>query len=185
MKSLMFLEDVTSKPVVGSSNSRMGGSASSALAKASFLFMPPEYFWKNSKALSFKPTSSRTSMILCCLPCLGTLLMAAKNSRLLYPVSLQKKPRSPTLKSVPMDCLTCICCFTASKLFRIAVPSSGGSSVQSILTSVVLPAPLGPSKPKSSPFLIFKSRWLTAATVLVSPRLKIEVWFPGILIFDV
>ncbi len=55
MKSRMFLEEVTSKPVVGSSKSRIGGSASKALAKASFLFMPPEYFWKTLKRLVLQP----------------------------------------------------------------------------------------------------------------------------------
>ncbi len=82
MKSRMFLEEVTSSPVVGSSRRRIGGSASRALARASFLFMPPEYFWKKVPALSFKPTSSSTSMIRCCMFFLGTLFMAAKNSRL-------------------------------------------------------------------------------------------------------
>ena len=82
MKSRMFLEEVTSSPVVGSSKRRIGGSASKALARASFLFMPPEYFWKNTSALSFRSTSSSTSMIRCCMLLLGTLLMAAKNSKL-------------------------------------------------------------------------------------------------------
>ena len=81
MKSRMFLDEVMSSPVVGSSSSRIGGSASRALARASFLFMPPEYFWKKTSALSFRSTSCRTSFILCCLFFLGTLFMAAKNSR--------------------------------------------------------------------------------------------------------
>ena len=80
--------------------------------------------------------------------------MAAKNSKFLNPVSLQKNPRSPILKSVPIDLLTSMDCFATSKPFTVAVPSSGGRRVHRIFTRVVFPAPLGPSKPNSSPFFI-------------------------------
>jgi hypothetical protein len=43
-----------------------------------------------------------------------------------------------------------------------ALPPVGGSSVQSILTMVDLPAPFGPRKPKTSPAPMFRSTSRTA-----------------------
>ncbi len=66
----------------------------------------------------------------------------------------------------------------------IAVPSSGGSRVHRTLTRVVFPAPFGPRRPKSSPFLILRSRWSTADTVLFSPWLKMDLPVPGVFVLD-
>ena len=49
---------------------------------------------------------------------------------------------------------------------RVALPEVGSSRVISILIVVVLPAPLGPSRPKSSPGAISKLTPFTASTVL-------------------
>jgi hypothetical protein len=38
----------------------MGGSASSARAKANFRFMPPEYFWKNKNGLIYHDICMKT-----------------------------------------------------------------------------------------------------------------------------
>ena len=46
-----------------------------------------------------------------------------------------------------------------------AVPLLGGSSVVSILMTVVLPAPLGPSRPNASPALTANETALTAVSV--------------------
>src|SRR5436309_11961249 len=47
-----------------------------------------------------------------------------------------------------------------------ASPEVGAIRVHSILIVVVFPAPLGPSKPKTSPFLTLKETSLSAITVL-------------------
>jgi hypothetical protein len=44
----------------------------------------------------------------------------------------------------------------------VAVPSVGLVNVASILIVVVLPAPLGPSKPNISPLFTLKETWFTA-----------------------
>src|SRR5579885_1562924 len=46
-----------------------------------------------------------------------------------------------------------------------AVPAVGGNSVVSILMTVVLPAPLGPNRPKTSPWATAKFKWLTAVNL--------------------
>ncbi len=50
---------------------------------------------------------------------------------------------------------------TSNPLMR-AVPSVGGTSVVNMRMRVDLPAPLGPSKPKISPFSTLKFKWSTA-----------------------
>src|SRR5271156_7160005 len=54
-----------------------------------------------------------------------------------------------------------------SKPATQALPSLGGSSVVSIRTNVVLPAPLGPSRPKTSPRRTSK---LTLSTAVKVPK---------------
>src|SRR5271156_1950075 len=54
-----------------------------------------------------------------------------------------------------------------SKPATQALPSLGGSSVVSIRTNVVLPAPLGPSRPKTSPRRTSK---LTLSTAVNWPK---------------
>src|SRR5918999_3321262 len=54
----------------------------------------------------------------------------------------------------------------------VAVPAVGATRPRSIRRVVVLPAPLGPRKPATVPWSIWKSRWSTASTSpkrLVSP----------------
>ena len=49
----------------------------------------------------------------------------------------------------------------------VAVPSVGFKTVMSMLMVVVFPAPLGPRKPKISPWLTLKFMWSTAVRVLL------------------
>ena len=60
---------------------------------------------------------------------------------------------------------------TTSNPMTRAVPAVGISSVVSILTIVVLPAPLGPSKPNSSPAATSNERSSTARTSLARRRM--------------
>ncbi len=56
-----------------------------------------------------------------------------------------------------------------------ATPSSGRSSVESIRTIVVFPAPFGPSSPKTDPAVTVRSTWSTA---VCSPNLftRFSTW---------
>ena len=56
-----------------------------------------------------------------------------------------------------------------------ALPEVGMSSVISILIVVVLPAPFGPSRPKSSPFSIWKLTPFTASISFTRRRI-VPVW---------
>src|SRR6266481_6101567 len=67
----------------------------------------------------------------------------------------------------PMECRTPSASVTTSCPLTLAVPEVGGVSVVIIRISVVLPAPLGPSKPKISPVGTVK---LTSFTATKSPN---------------
>src|SRR3989338_8534850 len=67
--------------------------------------------------------------------------------------------------TTPMAFLTAFCAFTQSKPITFAAPLVGLIRVESILISVVLPAPLGPSRPKVSPSAIVNETSLSAARV--------------------
>ena len=63
---------------------------------------------------------------------------------------------------MPMDSRTLAGCFLMSKPLTVAVPAVGSSSVASIFMIVVFPAPLGPKRPKISPFSMLMLRSSTA-----------------------
>src|ERR1022692_98555 len=54
-----------------------------------------------------------------------------------------------------------------------ASPEEGGNSVVSILIVVVLPAPLEPSKTKTSPALTAR---VTASTAVNAPKRRVRAW---------
>jgi hypothetical protein len=64
---------------------------------------------------------------------------------------------------MPIDSLTFAGLVWTSKPFTVAFPEVGFSKVESIIKVVVLPAPLGPNKPKISPFLIVRLILSTAS----------------------
>src|SRR4030067_2283021 len=70
-----------------------------------------------------------------------------------------------------MDCLTSFGLDTTSKEFRSALPDVGVRRVQRIFMVVVLPAPFGPRKPNSSPFLTLKE---TSLTAVITPFLVLK-----------
>src|SRR3989338_984569 len=67
--------------------------------------------------------------------------------------------------TTPMAFLTAFCAFMQSKPITFALPFVGLIRVESILISVVLPAPLGPRRPKVSPSAIVNETSLRAARV--------------------
>src|ERR1043165_6408677 len=64
----------------------------------------------------------------------------------------------------PMCCRTCPGCVATSCPATRAVPDVGLRTVQRMRMVVVLPAPLGPSRPKISPARASKLTWSTAWT---------------------
>jgi len=93
----------------------------------------------------------------------------ANNSRFSYPVS------APSAESIcdtyPMLRRTSTGWRTVSNPDTLAVPEFGRSIVVSILMVVVLPAPLGPSRPKIEPATTLNDRSLTAVT---SPKRRVK-----------
>src|ERR1700683_2473818 len=67
----------------------------------------------------------------------------------------------------PIDRRTLSACRAMSKPLTVAVPEVGAMSVVSIRMSVDLPAPFGPSKPKTSPSSTSK---VTPLTAVNSPK---------------
>lgn len=69
-------------------------------------------------------------------------------------------------KTMPIDLRTCVASLTTSKPFTLAMPEVGLRIVQSMLITVVFPAPFGPSKPKISPDSTMMSSLSTAVNPL-------------------
>jgi hypothetical protein len=81
-------------------------------------------------------------------------------------------------KTMPIDFRTRVASLTMSKPLTFAVPEVGFRIVQSIEIVVVLPAPFGPSKAKTSPDSTAMSNWSTAVielNVLVSLKVSITL----------
>src|SRR5690554_4462370 len=72
---------------------------------------------------------------------------------------------------MPIDLRTIACCLTMSYPSTDAVPEVGLRMVQSIDNMVVLPAPFGPSSPKTSPSLTAR---LIASTATVDPNRRVR-----------
>src|ERR1700730_1945993 len=63
-------------------------------------------------------------------------------------------------------------CRNISKPFTRASPEVGGSNVVNILMVVLLPAPFGPSRPKTSPRSTLK---LTLLTAVCAPKRRVRL----------
>ena len=148
----------TSTPAVGSSRNRICGSCARALAIITRRFMPPD----SVMILSSRFSQSESSR--------STFSMKA---------GLGARPNRPRLKltvdhtfsnvSVASSCGTRPISERAARYSRwISCPPASTSPLvgvtipQTILISVVLPAPLGPRRPKISPFSISRSMFLRA-----------------------
>ncbi len=150
IQSLTVRAASTSRPMVGSSSSRIGGSVISAAAIATFCCMPREYDPTVSlrRSHSPRPVSSRCARGLISVPL--SPLSRPKYIRFCHAVSGQYTLRDPS-STAPI-------CRTASARRRPTswppsriVPAVGRISPQAILIVVVLPAPFGPSSPITCP----------------------------------
>ena len=139
--------------MVGSSRKITGGFPIRLMAMSRRRRIPPEYVatLRLAASVSWK-RASRSSATR---PASFTRLSRAIRMRFSRPVRI-----SSTAANCPvrlMDCRTSAGCVAMSKPATVAVPSSGLSSVERIFTTVVLPAPLEPSKAKMVPPATSKS----------------------------
>ena len=142
-----------SSPVVGSSRKITGGFPMRLMAMSRRRRMPPEYVdtRRSAASVSWK-RASRSSAIR---PAPFRCRSRATSTRFSRPVRI-----SSTAANCPvrlMDSRTCAPCAATSKPLTVAVPASALSSVDRIFTTVVLPAPLEPSRAKMLPRATSKS----------------------------
>ena len=124
--------------------------------------MPPEYVDTRRCAASVSwKRASRSSAIL---PTPFRCRSRAASTRFSRPVRI-----SSTAANCPvrlMDSRTCAPCAATSKPLTVAVPASCLSSVERMFRTVVLPAPLEPSRAKMLPRATSKSTPRSACTFL-------------------
>mmetsp|Transcript_10368 Transcript_10368/g.16424 ORF Transcript_10368/g.16424 Transcript_10368/m.16424 type:complete len:308 (-) Transcript_10368:2226-3149(-) len=134
-----------SMPVVGSSRKTTCGLPMSAMATLKRRRIPPENVPAQRSAASERRTSSIRRMDSTAMACFCTPLMAAKSCRCSRAVRLAHSvsncghtPITRRTALMPTGCATV-------RPITSALPREGGTNPVSILTVVVLPAPLGPS----------------------------------------
>lgn len=76
-------------------------------------------------------------------------------------------------ETIPISFLTSLSCFTMSNPPIVAVPFVGLVRVESIRMTVLFPAPLGPSRPKISPFFMSN---VMLSTATKSPKAFVKFW---------
>ncbi|MBT9166600.1 MAG: hypothetical protein DDT25_01293 [Chloroflexi bacterium] len=144
-----------------------------ALARASRLCIPEEYFSTGVSANSRNPTCSRSwaARFLATRP--GTSYRPAKRCRFSLPVSFQYMVRSPA-STRPMSFRAWRGWASTFTPAIVACPEVGTSKVASILSKVVFPAPFGPRSPTSPPVGTVNETPLSASMRRMFPRRKKE-----------
>ena len=142
-----------SSPAVGSSRKMTGGFPMRLIAMSRRRRMPPEYVdtLRLPASVSEKRLSRPSAIVPGSLRCLSL----ATRTRFSRPLRI-----SSTAANCPvrlMDSRTPAACVATSKPLTRAVPLSALSSVERIFTTVVLPAPFGPSSAKMLPRATSKS----------------------------
>ena len=141
-------------------------------------FMPPEYFLTRSSARPVRPmiSSSSSDRFFACvlsMPCSPAIRLrfsrALRNSAIAVSCGDTAITRFTDNGSCWMSCPRIV-----------AVPPVGRSRQQSILMVVVLPAPFGPSREKSSPSSMDRSMPSTA-TKSSNDRDNPTVWMAGLI----
>ena len=160
-----------SSPVVGSSRNSTGGSATSAPARSSRRRIPPEYVRAGRSAASPRlklASSSRARSRLALRPrWYSRPIMSRFSKPVRYSSTAAYCPERPILLRTPAGLRS------TSTPTTSAEPSSGCSRVERIRTTVVLPAPFGPSRPSTVPVGTEMSTPSSAVTLpyrLTSPR---------------
>ena len=160
-----------SRPVVGSSRKISGGRLIRLAARSSRRRMPPEYFAMALSPASSRPNRPRRS---------SAVVRACFDDRPRRRPNSQRFSRPVRFSSTEAYCPVTPSswrmtwgCWRTSTPNSSALPPSIGSRVASIWSIVVLPAPFGPSTPKTSPRYTSRSMPSTARRspkVLTSPR---------------
>src|SRR6201996_6217677 len=149
MTSQMTSRARGSSPVVGSSRNRTCGFPTRLAARSSRRCMPPENVLAARSAASVRPNCSSSSV--------ARALDAARPRWYSRPmISRFSRPVSSIWMAAdwparPIDRRTALGSFTTSWPSTSARPPSGRSKVVRMRTAVVLPAPLGPSTPRTVP----------------------------------
>src|SRR2546427_12883953 len=167
-----------SRPVVGSSKMYNCGSWTIAWASLTFCFMPVEYSAILRYRSSSTPTNCRTSC---------ERLIAVSRSRPLTRPMYETRP-TPVMSGIRQSCsgMYPIRSRTGrpssmSRPRTFAVPAVGRSRLRSSRRNVVLPAPLGPTRPMA-PSGILTVRSSTARTspkTFVSPAVSTSTIIPS------
>src|SRR3954447_4350114 len=154
-----------SRPIVGSSRKSTRGECRKPRAISRRRFMPPENVITRLPRRSHRPTMSSTWRIRGATTSRGTPYSSACRRRFCsavrYPSSVGSWKTSPMLRRTSSR--SCATSWPATR----ARPPVGRASVQSMWIVVVLPAPLGPRKPNTSPRATSK---LTPRTASMSPK---------------
>src|SRR5699024_2611990 len=143
------LRERGSSPVVGSSRNSTGGAATRLAARSSRRRMPPEYVLAGRVAASASEnfSSSSSARARTCLA--GSPYRSPMRRRFSRPVSSSSTVADWAVS--PIERRTAAGSRSTSWPATRAVPEVGGLRVVIIRTTVVLPAPLGPSRPSTVP----------------------------------
>ncbi len=145
-----------SRPVVGSSRKISGGRVIRLAARSSRRRMPPENCEIGLSAASWSPNcSSRSSPVA---RAFWRWRPWSRPKSIRFSVAVRFSSTEAYWPVTPSSCRTMWGLVRTSVPKMAASPSSIGSRVASILSMVVLPAPLGPRTPKTSP------RWTVRST---------------------
>ena len=154
-----------SRPVVGSSRKISGGRVIRLAARSSRRRMPPENWAICLVAASSSPNcvSSRSAVSRAA----GRLSPCRRPNSSRFSVAVRFSSTEAYCPVTPRSWRTTCGLRRTSTPKMLASPSSIGSSVASILSMVVLPAPLGPRTPNTSPRRTTRS---TPSTARCSPK---------------
>ena len=148
--------------MVGSSKKRILGECTKAIAKSNLRRIPPLYLPTRRSTASRRSTKSINSSALAaaCLALMPNIRACRVNSS----ADVINRSRPMSCRATPAILRTCLASVTVSKPPTLTEPLVGRDSVVSIDTVVLLPAPLGPRKPKISPGCTSKDTPSTAKT---------------------
>ena len=154
-----------SSPAVGSSRKRMRGSLRRLEARSSRRRIPPEYVRAGRSPASTRSKRSSNSPARCRASARERPNRRPNISRFSRPVRISSTAANCPVR--PSNSRTAAGSRATSSPRTSARPESGTSSVARTRTRVVLPAPLGPSRPNTAPSGTTRS---TPASATVAPK---------------
>jgi hypothetical protein len=149
-----------SSPVVGSSRNSTRGATIKLAARSSLRRMPPEYCRTGLASASVRANWLSSSSARCRAAPAGRWQSRPNMTRFWRPDKISST--AAFCPASPMRARTWDAWRATSKPATRACPESGRSKVARTRTAVVLPAPFGPSRPRTVPCGTARSRWLSA-----------------------